>query len=358
MSAATVRGRILRGAVLLCAVAATCGAAITPEVSAFATIPLHTDGVVLGADGRPQAVPVGGAAQHDPARLAAQDRWLAEGSVPGPEAYAGLAEQALRDLDALVLDNGAALAAVSGPWRYVWPRDASFTAVALARTGHPADAWRVLAYLQTMQDRAATDGVFEARYLPDGTGEVPDGRGAQLDGNGWVLWAVAQWYAHADPGPARDRALEVLRPLVVRSVSAIDAHVDPRSGLPGVFADYWEVREAVPTLGTLAPLLLGARSSRPVLDALGEPPVDGLVRRLENGLRQFAPGYPRRLGGATPDTAVAFLMPPFAPLEQDVRTAWEAAAPTMTRTGGGLAPGSDWRPDGVSWTPTTAVFAL
>jgi len=339
-------------------VAVTCGAAITPEVSAFATLPLQSDGVVLDAAGMPVAVPVGGDLADDPARLAAQDAWLAAGTLPGPEAYAPLAERALRDLDVLVLDNGAALAAVSPDWRYVWPRDASFTAVALTRTGHQDDAWRVLAYLKQMQDATSTDGVFEARYQPDGSGDVPDGRGAQLDGNGWALWAVAEWFAGSVPGDHRDSDLEHLRPLVERSIAAIRAQVDPRTGLPGVFADYWEVREQVPTLGTLAPLLLGARSSGPVLDALGLDPADDVVRLLEAGLRQFAPTYPRRHGGATPDTAVAFLMPPFAPLDPQVRTAWLAAAPTMTRSGGGLAPGSDWKPDGISWTPSTAVFAL
>ncbi|HRA50328.1 glycoside hydrolase family 15 [Actinotalea sp.] len=358
MSRATRPGRTLTGAALLLAVAATCGAAITPEVSAFATLPLHTDGVVLDAAGDPVPVPVGGDVQDDPERRLAQDAWLASGTVPGPDAYAALAERALRDLDLLVLADGAALAGVSARWRYVWPRDASFTAVALTRTGHPDDALRVLDYLRRMQDETSTDGVFAARYLPDGSGDVPDGRGPQLDGNGWVLWAVAEWYAGARPGGARDAALAGLSPLVERSVDAIRAQVDPRTGLPGVYADYWEVREQVPTLGTLAPLLLGARAIGPVLDALGLDPVDDVVRLLEAGQREFAPDYPRRHGGATTDTAVAFLMPPFAPLDPQVQAAWLAAAPTMTRSGGGLAPGSDWKPDGISWTPSTAVFAL
>ena len=30
----------------------------------------------------------------------------------------------------------------------------------------------------------------------------------------------------------------------------------------------------------------------------------------------------------------------------------------MRRPAGGLAPGSSWRQDGVSWTPETALFAL
>src|SRR5690606_41689131 len=50
-------------------------------------------------------------------------------------------------------------------WRYVWPRDAAFVAVAFAAAGHLDDAVGVLEYLQRVQ---GTDGRFEARYVPDG----------------------------------------------------------------------------------------------------------------------------------------------------------------------------------------------
>lgn len=341
-----------------CAVVLTCVAASNPLEPSYAAIPLYAEGVVVDQDGLPHVVAVGTQAQHAAGHLERQDAWLAEGVVPGPERYRDLAEQALRDLDALVLDNGASLAGANPAWRYVWPRDASFAAAALARTGHPDDAWRVLDYLRRMQQLRSTDGVLEARYLPDGTGAVPDDRGLQLDGNGWVLWAVAEWYAAAPPGLERDAGLEVLRPLVVRSVEAVRAHVDPRTGLPPAIPDYWEVHEDVPTLGTLAPLLLGVRAAGPLLDDLGEPPADDLEALLRRGVDRFGPTYPRRLGGAEQDTAVAFLMPPFAPEDEEVVRAWEDAAEAMARPAGGLAPGAGWKRDGVSWTPTTAVFAL
>ena len=330
-----------------------------PAVVAFpgyAEIPLYSDGTVLSALGLPQAVPLGAPVTDPPGALARQDRWRAEGSVPGPARYADLAEAALRDLEALLLPGGVPLAAATGQWRYVWPRDASFVAAALARTGHVDDAFDVLEHLQLLQD-GADGGVFEARYLPDGSGGVPDGRGPQLDGNGWVLWAVAEWYDAAPPR-TRDRRLESLRPLVVRSVAAIRANVDLATGLPAISPDYWEVAESSPTLGTLAPLLAGLRSASDVLRTLGEPPVADLIEALERGLDEHFVGYPRHPGAADPDTAVAFLMPPFRPYEAEVATAWRTAALTMARPGGGLAPGAGWRADGVSWTPTTAVFAL
>ena len=353
----------------------TCLVASAPVGRPHAVIPLYAEGVVLDAGGMPQIVRPGTPpddpdAQDDAVQRARQDAWLEEGDVPGPDRYADLAEQALRDLDALVLPNGAAIAGTSAAWRYVWPRDASFTAVALARTGHPDDAFEVLTYLQRMQDERSSGGVFEARYLPDGTGAVPDERGLQLDGNGWVLWAVAQWYDAAGSGAATDEALEELRPLVERSLAAIEANTDPVSGLPGVFPDYWEVRESVPTLGTCAPLLLGVRAAEGVAEDLGLGAVEPLVTRLEAGVDRFAPDYPRRLGGRDRDTAVAFLMPPFveaggvegddagAGVDEDVSAAWSAAAAAMVRPAGGLAPGEGWKEDGISWTPTTAVFAL
>lgn len=336
----------------------SCSAASSPFEPAYAAIPLYSDGVVIDARGNPELVLVGDTAEHHEVQRERQDAWLAAGTVPGPERYADLAEQALRDLDALVLPGGAAVAAASPGWRYVWPRDASFTAAALARTGHADDAHDVLAYLRDMQAARSTDGVFEARYLPDGRGTVPDDRGLQLDGNGWVLWAVAEWYAAADPGAERTRALEELRPLVELSLDAIRDHVDPVTGLPGAFADYWEVRERVPTLGTIAPLLAGVRASDDVVAALGLPSTRALEGVLERGVERFAPDYPRRLGGQEQDTAVAFLMPPFAPYDADVAAAYEDAAAAMARPAGGLAPGEGWKRDGVSWTPTTAAFGL
>ena len=50
-------------------------------------------------------------------------------------------------------------------------------------------------------------GLFQARYLPDGSG-VPDDRGVELDGLGWALWATAQVAAEL---AERDRTAFVQR---------------------------------------------------------------------------------------------------------------------------------------------------
>lgn len=359
MSTAGPRWRIVSAGAAAVLTVTTCAAASAPIPQDYAHIELYADGVVLDRAGMPTLVPVGSELRDDPIERARQDAWLARGTIPGPERYADLAEQALRDLDALVLPNGAALAGASDAWRYVWPRDAAFTAAALARTGHSDDAHAVLAYVQAMQDERSTDGVLEARYLPDGSGNVPDSRGLQLDGNGWALWGVAEWYAATAPGAQRDADLELLQPLVERSVAAIRANIDPVTGMPRAFPDYWEVHESVPTLGTLAPLLLGVRAAGPVLDQLGEPSAEDLVSLLQLASDAgYAPQYARRLGGRQQDTAVAFLMPPFGPLDPVVASAWSRAATSMARPAGGLSPGAGWKQDGISWTPETAVFAL
>lgn len=283
-----------------------------------------------------------------------QRAWLAAGRVPGPAALADLATRALLDLHTLTGDSGAVLAGPSGPWRYVWPRDASFAAAALAATGHDDDAARVLGFLARVQE---DDGTFQARYLPDGSG-VPDARGVQLDGCGWVLWATARWYDATPDGPARDARYRELAPMVRGALAAIDARTDPRSGLPEPSSDYWEAGSSTRTLGTLAPLLLGVEAARGLPTAA--PSAAALAERLSRGLDRFAPGFPRELSGQRVDAAVTFLLPPLRAVAPDAATvrAWERAQVRAARPAGGVAPGEGWPRDGVSWTPETALFAL
>lgn len=342
---------------------------------------------------------------------AASRAWLAAGTVPGAGGpYAELGEDALLDLRALVLDNGASLAAPSPKWRYVWPRDASFTAAALARTGHVDEALDVLGFLGQVQEE---DGSFHARYLPDGTG-VPDDRGLQSDGTGWALWAAAVVVAEA---PAADRADVVarLRPLVDASTAHALSLVAGADALPPASSDYWEVEPTSLTLGTAGPLLAGleaatdfyrtaatlehprhatvygaglGRVPRPattaeaagtaestagstaevVLDASATAgPWTRVVQtsraaeRLRTAVEDAfgSQGYPRHVTGGPRDASTAFVLPPFQPEPLDgAQQAWHASVTEMLRPAGGLAPGAGWREDGISWTPQTSLYAL
>jgi glucoamylase len=307
--------------------------------------------------------------------LAERERaWLRSGSVPGHGTpWGDTARDALLDLRALTrlepgtgtgTDHrpGAVVASWQPSWRYVWPRDAAFVAVAFARTGHGDDATTVLGFLQSVQ---AADGTFQARYRPDGSGP-PDARGVQLDGTGWALWATAQVVDRLPPA-RRAAALEGLRPMVERSSDA--AVRLTAGGLPPVSRDYWELPEDQPTLGTAAPLAAGLTAAGRLLAELGDDArgaaVTAAARRLDGAIRgAFGAGYPRRPGGGDDrDASVAFLLPPFAPAtkppDRGVLAAFDAANDELRQPAGGIAPGgAGWRDDGVAWTPETAVFAL
>jgi glucoamylase len=291
---------------------------------------------------------------------AEQTRWLNAGRVPGAGGpYADMVRTALVDLRTLTLPSGASLAGWPQAWRYVWPRDAAFVAVALARTGHADDAVGVLRYLQTLQ---ATDGSFQARYLPDGSGRPPDGRGEESDGPGWALWAAEQ-VVLAVPSRARPSVAASLRQLVTRSVDRIlDLTAGP-AVLPPPSLDYWEVKDERLSLGTAAPMALGLRGAAALTALLGadptvvrarDAPLDGAIART------FGPGgYPRYAGEDEADASVTFLLPPFASAcPAPVLAAWRAARTSLRRPGGGLAPGAGWKDDGISWTAETALFAL
>lgn len=340
-----------------------------------AHIPLYSDGVAVTPSGAPVGVAVGADIRLHPGTrvlvdpsttddddLADEQRaWLAAGEVPGAGGpYADMVADALLDLHTLLLDDGAAVAGWSDRWRYVWPRDASFVAVALARTGHGDDAREVLGFLAEVQ---ADDGSFEARYLPDGSG-VPDDRAPQTDGTGWALWAAAEVVAAADPAD-RPAVAEGLRPLVERAAAhAVD--LTAGDGLPPASPDYWEVAEDELTLGTVAPLLAGLEAAPGLLDLLGDPGAADDAREAAARTRaaveqEFGDdtAYGRYADGSLPDAASAFVLPPFQPEPlPGALDAWADSATAMARPAGGLAPGAGWKQDGISWTPQTSLYAL
>jgi glucoamylase len=292
-----------------------------------------------------------------------QAAWLAAGTVPRVSGLDGdMVTAALLDLHVLSRPYGVPLAGWSPQWRYVWPRDSALVASALARTGHQADAERILGFLQKVQPES---GLFQARYLPDGSG-VPDGRGVELDGIGWALWATEQ-VAHELQPAERTAFLQRHRRLIDRSTEAALGSISTTSSLPPPSADYWEIKEKRLTLATAALLGAGLQSSSQLYRMLGA--VDqahaaaAAATRLQGATRKdFGHnGYPRHLGGRSDsvDLGVDFLLPPLSSsVDQTVVRAWERAPSHMARPAGGLAPGGSWRRDGVSWTNATASRAM
>jgi glucoamylase len=374
------------------------------------------------ADGRLRYLPPGAAdpvtgPPDDPGALAAAAReraWLAAGTVPGATpAEREAAARSLLFLRLLVRPGGAALAAQTPYWAYVWPRDSSFVAAALAVTGHRREAAAVLGFLARTQ---RPDGTWPARSHPDGR-PVTDGRPAQLDATGWVSWAA--WLA-SDQG--RDARLATrLWPTVVAAADHAADSLGP-DGLPPAGADYWERREHLPTLGTAAALLTGlraathlaerlatadqqiaraARADRQAVSAQATTRRDTRAQaadrrdtraqaadrrdaraqaadrrdawaqaadrrdawaqaadRLERGVRdRFGPaGFQRHPDGGGPDAAVAWLAPPFAKPDPAVQRAIATGWRRLT-VAGGAVPGRPWL-GGDPWTPATASFAL
>ena len=341
--------------------------AVPPDQAGGAAY-LERSTVLRLGDGRLRYLPPGASEPvtgppDDPAALAVateERAWLAAGTVPGANtAERDAAARSLLFLRLLIRPGGAALAAQTPYWAYVWPRDSSFTAAALAVTGHRREAAAILRFLAATQ---RPDGTWPARSHPDGR-PVDDGRPAQLDATGWVPWAA--WLA-SDQGRDTDLAAR-LWPTVRAAADHAAASLGP-DGLPPAGPDYWERREHAPTLGTAAALLAGLRAATRlaghladgmVPDAAGRRDAWGrAVARLERGVaREFgAGGFQRYPGGGGADAAVTWLGPPFGPddpaVGRAVRTAWRRLT-----VGGGAVPGRPWLGSD-PWTPATASFAL
>lgn len=324
-----------------------------------------------GRTDEPAAAGAGGALpDEERAALvrAARER-VAGAALPGGR-RAGAARDALADLLALIgpvladADGSAptsypAGAVVAGPvsaWRYVWPRDASFAAAALAAVGLDDEALAVLEHLAALQ---GPDGGFEARYTAAGT--VPDDRPAQLDGTGWVMWAAGRVLGPARPDA--DRVEGRLGVCLRRCASRLLELTDGPHRLPPVSPDYWEVAEGRLTLDTAMSALLGLEAAARLvaggldLGAEGRAAAaraEQVRAAIEDG---FAPGWGRHRGDDDVDAAIALTAPPFTAALAGAVEVRRGARSRMARVSGGVGPGSSWRDDGVSWTPETALLA-
>lgn len=414
------------------------GGALGRRATYRAAPTLLSDGVALGADGTVEVLPAGARAVYVPGtRLPAQALGTAAsaGTPAGHEAlahaalarragarlaagrWAELADGALCDLLALtgptlawpdasrpatVFPAGAVVAAPVGYWRYTWPRDASFGAVALGTVGLGDEALAVLDHLAALQ---LPDGSFAARYTH--SGQVPDARPAQTDGVGWFLWAAGclaggslapqgaptgasqgasaggaqpgptsqpgsgarsgastQSGSGAQSGPATPGWGGRLVAALGRAAACLMTRTATPSHLPAASPDYWEVRERTLTLGTAAPVLMGLEAAhalaRAGLDlgleasALGER----CSRVRQAVVRNYGPTWGRYPRTDAVDAAIALVGPPFMEALPGVEAVRATARARLGRRSGGLAPGSSWRDDGVSWTPETALVAL
>jgi hypothetical protein len=121
----------------------------------------------------------------DPGVARGPMHWLAMARPLGTSAPPWAKRMYMRSL--LVLHgladrDGAVVAGAREGWDYVWPRDASSVAIALAASGYRAEARRIVHFLRDLDLGAA------ARFHTDGAPVA--GRAAQGDAAGWVAAAA------------------------------------------------------------------------------------------------------------------------------------------------------------------------
>ena len=302
-------------------------------------------------------------AYADNGQESADRRWLASGTVPGAgTAWEDMARWALVDVHTHLEADGAVSAGPGGPWDHFWPRDGSFAAVALSRSGHSRDAASVLDRLARLEFDPAVG--FQARYAMDGT-PLTD-RPRQSDGCGWVLWAVAE-VRHDSPAGVPPTA-SGLRDRCVRTLTTL---VDHGRRLPPPSPDYWEVPVTQTSLGTVAPMLAGlsaaARDYAATGDLAASSQVRATVRRLASTVaRDMGPAYQRFGDTGGLDASLVVLLPPFTPegdlpagMVREVERAVAHYQREASQPAGGVSPGVEWlEPGGASWTPQTALLGL
>lgn len=284
-----------------------------------------------------------------------------------PAQRRGLATSALLDLWVLTDSLPATVASWAQPWRYIWPRDAAFAAVALARLGMTDLAWNHLLHLQSLQ---SDDGSFAARFTPD-LGEAPDDRASQFDALGLLLWAVSEVHSAARTSAPEGEGsidLDTMGPMLQRSSARLLRLTDRGTALPPVSSDYWEVTESQVTLGTAGPTLLGLQALKK-LSSHSEglwTHIDGGAAAIADSALAFEATFTRTFvanglqryptsGGL--DSAVAYLPAAGAGLNLGASTldhVWE----TLSQPAGGIKPGHGWIFDQSSWTPSTSLMAL
>lgn len=135
----------------------------------------------------------------EPNAVRADPSWLAAARPLGDGAPAWARRMYRRSLLVLrALTNirsGAVEAGAREGWRYVWPRDASAVAIALAAAGYRGQARRIVGFLEGLDTGAA------ARFYRDGA--PVDGRAAQGDAGGWIAAAAKATGLRSKPGARR-----------------------------------------------------------------------------------------------------------------------------------------------------------
>jgi glycosyl hydrolase family 15 len=249
-------------------------------------------------------------------------RWIARARPLGRGAPAWARRMYRRSLGALraLTDarTGAVIAGARGGWNYVWPRDASAVAMALASAGYRNEARRIVRFLKGLDLGAA------ARFQPDG--EPVEGRGPQGDAAGWIA-------AAAEAVGLRDSAT----PQTWRN-RADYQEGDPGDYLGNAIASTAGEPQGIPA-GAPAVRRLAEEEIRRDFDVGGE-----LVREANDPSSGL-------------DSAAAWTVRPFR-----LRSLYPASRLTLLRIAAssgrfGIVPSEGWSGGGDPWTAPTAWTA-
>jgi glucoamylase len=207
--------------------------------------------------------------------------------------------------------SGAVLAGAREGWSYVWPRDASAAAMALAEAGYGDQARRIVAFLERLDLGAA------ARFQSDGS--PVGGRAAQGDATGWVTAAA-------------------------RAAGSPSASAEPSWRLPDAGERPWRDLDDYQENGEGDFLANAIASGSPRIEALFGTPSGGLSRRADDP-------------GSGLDSAAAWAVRPFPqpalyPLVRRTLLRLAAASGRF-----GLVPSEDWDGGVDPWTAPTAWTA-
>ncbi|MGB7589596.1 MAG: glycoside hydrolase family 15 protein [Solirubrobacterales bacterium] len=230
--------------------------------------------------------------------------------------------------------TGAVVAGLRDGWAYVWPRDASAVAIALASAGYRPEASRVARFLLGLDLASA------ARFR--GTGEPVGGRAAQGDACGWVAAAARA------TGAGLDGRSPPLPQLPRGCTTRWRSRPDYQEGDPG---DY--LANAVAAASTTA--IDGPKTSLYDTKSARRAEIGGIRRGFGTSSGMLA----RRAGdpGSGLDAAAAWAIRPFSlqplyPLARRTLLRLAARSPRF-----GTVPSEDWSGGNDPWTAPTAWSA-
>ncbi len=128
-------------------------------------------------------------------------------------------------------------------YEYVWPRDAAYTAVSLAKAGDFNSAKK---FFDFAKDTLTPEGYFMHKYRPDkslGASWHPWVRGKvaqfpiQEDETAIVIWALWEYYRLSHN---LEFVESVFNPLVKKAADFMASYTDDKTGLPKASYDLWE----------------------------------------------------------------------------------------------------------------------